>query len=43
MAMLALVGLAAVSLGDAGASSRRTARVDLAAVEKALVPFPRWK
>ncbi|WP_240651264.1 MULTISPECIES: FHA domain-containing protein [unclassified Variovorax] len=40
MALLALVGLAAVSLGDAGASSRRTARVDLAAVEKALVPFP---
>jgi type III secretion system YscD/HrpQ family protein len=40
MALLALVGLAAVSLGDAGAGARRSARVDLTAVEKALVPFP---
>jgi type III secretion protein D len=40
MALLAVVGLAAVSLGDAGAGARRSARVDLAAVEKALMPFP---
>ena len=40
MALLAVIGLAAVSLGDAGAGARRTGHVDLAAVEKALVPFP---
>jgi type III secretion system YscD/HrpQ family protein len=40
IALLAVVGLAAVSLGDAGAGARGGSSVNLAEVEKALVPFP---
>jgi len=40
IALLAVIGLAAVSLGDAGGASRNAGSVNLAEVEKALVPFP---
>ncbi|WP_260397208.1 FHA domain-containing protein [Variovorax sp. KBW07] len=40
VALLAVIGLAAVSLGDAGAGARAGTSVNLAEVEKALMPFP---